>query len=138
LTRCAQTRLQSTGAEGSFWDTADERFFWNRYLINELLKFRRQLLEPEQVVLDQEGMLVMAISGFVRIEKLNLGGQSINLALISRLSCRRAGTRFNARGIDDDGNVANNVETEILLSNGELCYSLVCVRGSVPGTHRVT
>lgn len=33
-------------------------------------------------------------------------------ALISRLTCLRAGTRFNARGIDDEGNAANFVETE--------------------------
>lgn len=32
------------------------------------------------------------------------------VALISRLSWKRAGTRFNTRGVDDDGNVANFVE----------------------------
>ena len=32
--------------------------------------------------------------------------------LISRLSCERAGTRFNVRGTNDDGHVANFVETE--------------------------
>jgi hypothetical protein len=29
-----------------------------------------------------------------------------------RLSCERAGTRFNVRGLNDDGAVANFVETE--------------------------
>lgn len=33
-----------------------------------------------------------------------------NLALISRLGWKRAGTRFNTRGVDDDGNCANFVE----------------------------
>ena len=32
------------------------------------------------------------------------------LSLISRLGWKRAGTRFNTRGIDDDGNTANFVE----------------------------
>lgn len=32
------------------------------------------------------------------------------ISLISRLSWKRAGTRFNTRGVDDDGNVANFVE----------------------------
>lgn len=32
------------------------------------------------------------------------------LALISRLGWKRAGTRFNTRGVDDDGNCANFVE----------------------------
>ena len=61
------------------------------------------------------------------------------LTLISRLSCRRAGTRFNARGIDDDGNVANFVETETVVWNpgyGEsarpVTFSYCQIRGSVP------
>lgn len=32
------------------------------------------------------------------------------LSLISRLGWKRAGTRFNTRGVDDDGNCANFVE----------------------------
>jgi hypothetical protein len=55
------------------------------------------------------------------------------MTLISRLSCKRAGTRFNARGIDDDGNVANFVETEtVFWSPSSVCFSYVQVRGSVP------
>lgn len=37
------------------------------------------------------------------------------LSLISRLSWKRAGTRFNSRGVDDDGNTANFVEVRPLL-----------------------
>jgi hypothetical protein len=36
------------------------------------------------------------------------------LSLISRLGWKRAGTRFNTRGIDDDGNTANFVEVGAL------------------------
>lgn len=36
------------------------------------------------------------------------------LSLISRLGWKRAGTRFNTRGIDDDGNTANFVEARYL------------------------
>ena len=35
------------------------------------------------------------------------------LALVSRLGWKRAGTRFNTRGVDDDGNTANFVEVRI-------------------------
>lgn len=34
------------------------------------------------------------------------------MILSIRLSCERAGTRFNVRGVNDDGAVANFVETE--------------------------
>lgn len=55
------------------------------------------------------------------------------LTLISRLSCRRAGTRFNSRGIDDDGHVANFVETETTFwSPAGIFFSYAQVRGSVP------
>lgn len=36
--------------------------------------------------------------------------------MINRLSCERAGTRYNVRGVDDDGNVANFVESEQVLT----------------------
>eukprot|EP01017_Pseudomicrothorax_dubius_P025277 TRINITY_DN2710_c0_g1_i5.p1 TRINITY_DN2710_c0_g1~~TRINITY_DN2710_c0_g1_i5.p1 ORF type:complete len:702 (-),score=177.91 TRINITY_DN2710_c0_g1_i5:138-2243(-) len=59
-------------------------------------------------------------------------GKKMDYYLISRRSAYRAGTRFNARGIDDNGNVANFVETEQIIGyNGMLC-SHVQVRGSVP------
>lgn len=38
------------------------------------------------------------------------------ISLISRLSWKRAGTRFNTRGVDDDGNVANFVEVGLYLN----------------------
>ena len=40
------------------------------------------------------------------------GGKQAKVVLVSRLSCQRAGTRFNVRGVDDYGDVANFVETE--------------------------
>lgn len=43
-----------------------------------------------------------------------------------------AGTRYLARGLDDEGNVANFVETELLLCYRDQLYSFVQIRGSVP------
>ena len=37
---------------------------------------------------------------------------TLSLSRRLRLSCERAGTRFNVRGVNDDGAVANFVETE--------------------------
>ena len=36
-----------------------------------------------------------------------------------------SGTRYNARGLDDDGNVANYVETEQILCYRSYIYSFV-------------
>jgi hypothetical protein len=46
------------------------------------------------------------------VETYRNPSDDIELWLISRLSCERAGTRFNVRGVNDDGAVANFVETE--------------------------
>ena len=59
------------------------------------------------------------------------------LTLISRRSVKRAGLRYLRRGIDDEGNVANSVETEQILSpqswnSSAKTFSLVQVRGSIP------
>lgn len=58
--------------------------------------------------------------------------QQARAAVISRISCERAGARFFTRGVDDDGNVANYVETEQLLLFRDVAVSHVQVRGSIP------
>ena len=45
------------------------------------------------------------------------------LSLISRLGAKRAGTRFNTRGVDDDGNTANFVEVHHLGTQAQVEYS---------------
>lgn len=59
------------------------------------------------------------------------------LTLISRRSVKRSGLRYLRRGVDDDGNVANTVETEQILSGPswnptERVHSLLQLRGSIP------
>jgi len=56
----------------------------------------------------------------------------VDICLIKRRHNERAGTRMNARGIDDNGNVANYVETEQLVLVNNFLYSFVILRGSVP------
>lgn len=117
----------------------DERFVWNEYIIRSLLDFRARLGELEREDLDRCGFLILAIQGFVGLFTMGLPAPPTNgqpavatLALISRLGWKRAGTRFNTRGIDDDGNTANFVETETIFSTDQHCVSYVQVRGSVP------
>jgi hypothetical protein len=65
------------------------------------------------------------------------GVSNLLLTLISRRSIQRAGLRYLRRGVDNDGNVANNVETEQILSSQswsktEKEFSLTQIRGSIP------
>lgn len=63
--------------------------------------------------------------------------QSFLVTIISRRSTKRSGLRYLRRGIDDDGNCANFVETEQILSSSnwnpsKKIRSFVQVRGSIP------
>jgi hypothetical protein len=59
-------------------------------------------------------------------------GKNVDYHLIARRSSHKPGTRFNTRGIDDDGNVANFVETEQIMFYNGYCCSHLQVRGSPP------
>lgn len=72
------------------------------------------------------------IQGYIGIADGELMGRELKVALISRRSINRSGTRFNARGIDDNGHTANFVETEQIVQSENLVMSYVMVRGSVP------
>ena len=114
-------------------------------------------LLSEVLLTQQIAFQTFAIQGYVGVFTMALpapptdGAPSIaTLALISRLGWKRAGTRFNTRGVDDDGNTANFVEvspsldinfwlfskyflqTETVFSTDQHSVSYVQVRGSVP------
>lgn len=138
-------RLQDRTADNNTiaLDSLDGGFLWNSYMIQPLVDFRSRLSEREKETLDASKILTSAIRGFVLTinippssspARTTRTGLPSALTLVSRLSCRRAGTRFNSRGIDDDGNVANFVETETIFysPSGGICFSYVQVRGSVP------
>ncbi len=111
-------------------------------MIDPLVRFRARLSRRDKDALDESRILTSAIRGFVLSIIIPAASTPIKtirtnlpstLTLISRLSCRRAGTRFNARGIDDDGYVANFVESETVYWHpSTLCFSYVQIRGSVP------
>lgn len=58
---------------------------------------------------------VFAIRGYVGVESVCIHNEMYDLSVVSKLSCKRAGTRFNSRGIDDNGHVANFVEVRMIL-----------------------
>ena len=111
-------------------------------MIDPLIKFRSRLAANKKELLDSSRILTSAIRGYVSTITVPSSSSPVRgirtnlpstLTLISRLSCRRAGTRFNARGIDDDGHVANFVESETIFYHpSSLCFSYAQIRGSVP------
>ncbi len=87
----------------SIAEHADVRFCWNYPASAFLL---------EKKLFD---WVVPIMQGYIEIAKqvsLSSETECFDLLFISRRSCHRQGTRFTMRGIDEDGNVANFVETE--------------------------
>ena len=91
---------------------------------------------------DSEGMdeyIYPVINGFFGSRAISDYGEdnNLNFILIGRKDDRRSGMRFLIRGADNNGNVANSVETEEILTykdnegNINIC-SFVQVRGSIP------
>jgi hypothetical protein len=135
--------------EAPIWSQADDRFFWNKYMLQDLINSKDALADP---------WIVPIIQGYVQIEMCSLeydmeDAMSDNsnrrspspappstpkdpieykISLISRRSRYRAGTRYKRRGVDEDGHVANYVETEQILEFSWHVVSFVQIRGSVP------
>lgn len=95
LTLCAQRRRRADAAPES-------RFFWNRMLYTHLMRYG----------CNTAVWLLRAMCGSVEVRTVYAGSRQARAVIVSRLSCERAGTRFNVRGTNDDGHVANFVETE--------------------------
>jgi synaptojanin len=94
----------------------DNRFFWNRCL---------QIM-PLRFDVDCDFWLLKAMCGSIEIRTVYAGSRQARAVIISRLSCERAG------GCNDEGYVANFVETEqAIYLDGEVT-SYLQTRGSVP------
>lgn len=74
-------------------------------------------------------LLLKPIFGFIKIvPHISIHDITFSLTLISRRSIYRNGRRYNTRGVDEEGNVANFVETEqIVKTNCDDIYSHVQV-----------
>ncbi|ODV96001.1 hypothetical protein PACTADRAFT_40792, partial [Pachysolen tannophilus NRRL Y-2460] len=126
--------LQSRGVtnDSLSLDDFQQQYMWNSFMMKQVISFRNQLGSSEKNILDYNGFLTTVIRGFAETFQTHIKNLKTQVTIISKQSWKRAGTRFNARGIDDDGNVANFVETEFILSCNKVVYSFTEVRGSVP------
>jgi hypothetical protein len=68
------------------------------------------------------------IKGFVGVGVCDVYEERTEMAIVSRVSCRYAGTRYHARGVNDDGAVANFVESEFIVSLRGPRHGLDCWR----------
>ncbi|XP_006609267.1 phosphatidylinositide phosphatase SAC2 isoform X2 [Apis dorsata] len=133
LQRLCATESQYNKEEQNkqLWQKVDDRFFWNKHMLQDIINLKTD---------KATWWILPIIQGYVQIEKckVEMGideqphHEIFNLAIISRRSRFRAGTRYKRRGVDDEGKCANYVETEQLVWYHDHQVSFVQVRGSVP------
>ncbi|GAA5878699.1 hypothetical protein JCM1840_000205 [Sporobolomyces johnsonii] len=107
-------------------------FVWNTFLLQPLQRFRAMLNPTEQASFDARFFILPVVQGYYGAREVQLGEEKVMLSVVSRRGWRRAGTRFEKRGIDLQGNVGNFAETETILQTSKNVVSFVQVRGSVP------
>lgn len=106
----------------------DTKFKWNNFLLSELLEVIAQD-SPSSV----PWWNATLIHGWFGQKRFSTFGRAVTLTLIGRRSRCFAGTRYLKRGVDDAGNVANEVEVEqIVEADPGSISAFVQVRGSIP------
>ncbi|KAG2610097.1 hypothetical protein PVAP13_4KG096400 [Panicum virgatum] len=107
------------------WELYDTMFVWNEFLTRGIRNILKTTL-----------WTVALVYGFFKQDKLAICGKDIMLTLIARRSRHYAGTRYLKRGVNDEGRVANDVETEQIvyedLPGPRQISSVVQNRGSIP------
>ncbi|CAI2362063.1 unnamed protein product [Moneuplotes crassus] len=110
-----------------YFPNYDKKFIFNKLLLSRLNNCSNEHLWP---------FIVPLIYGVVSINSTYLDENKVGIILISRKDCNRLGRRFTSRGIDDEGNVSNFVETEHILIHYEQDFCQVAsytqIRGSIP------
>lgn len=86
----------------------NERFVWNRVLLEPILQ------NPDCAIYEWFRPI---IHGFIDQANISMYGKKFYLTIIARRSHHFAGARFLKRGVNDTGNVANEIETEQIVSD---------------------
>ncbi|KAM1155916.1 hypothetical protein ACFX11_027029 [Malus domestica] len=102
-------------------------FVWNEFLTRGIRNHLQNTL-----------WTVALVYGFFKQATLSISGRDFKLTLIARRSRHYAGTRYLKRGVNEEGRVANDVETEQIVCEDVpegfpmQISSIVQNRGSIP------
>ena len=123
LTRTLQENMTGPRAQAQLFSTKawgyKDKFMWNYRLLEPAFGECRDVdlntcVHPS--IHAKRQWIVPLVHGFADQAKLNVLGTAIYVSLIARRSRHFAGARFYKRGINSDGHVANDVETEQIVN----------------------
>lgn len=103
-------------------DAANSQFCWNLHL--------REFFVKHQLSAVWQINLIQGYVGHIH-ESLN-NKKAFHVYLISRRSRQRGGTRYLHRGVNEEGQAANFVESELIVHCNKNICSYLQIRGSIP------
>ncbi|KAK9461188.1 SacI homology domain-containing protein [Lipomyces oligophaga] len=102
-----RVKLKVPTSEWKVYSDYNEMFVWNQYLLKPLFESNVDVLT----------WCLPIIHGFIDQANISVYGRNVSIAIIARRSHYFAGARFLKRGANDQGYVANDVETEQIVSD---------------------
>jgi len=121
LTNTLQRMAMNTIKGKALFYSANEEFLWNKKMAEEFKKAKVNM-----------SWLVPLIKGYVDIIDEIINNEPLKVVLISRGGNNRVGIFECTYGIDENGNVANMIETEQIIYYKQETYSFNQIRGSIP------
>jgi len=164
ITRSLANQRAPTTPTLPLHEQADPMYFWNRHMMQPFIDAgadsfslplmqgfigqRTFLVDSDPPQIDDGAKDSVELSNFVpsgpasppseRVSaELRPTQKNFDITVISRRSAKRAGLRYHRRGVNDEGFVANSVESEQILSPSvwdpaARVFSFVQIRGSIP------
>ncbi|CAG8647511.1 7080_t:CDS:10, partial [Cetraspora pellucida] len=106
------------------WKQINKKFWWNEHMLKNFIE------------LELHAWILPLMQGYVQSEHCEIEDRVFDFMIISRRSRERPGLRYQRRGVNEQGAVANYVETEQILSikidDSNHDVSFLQVRGSIP------
>ncbi|KIO33239.1 hypothetical protein M407DRAFT_65651 [Tulasnella calospora MUT 4182] len=88
----------------------NDRYAWNHHMLSHA--FGRQSQKDDETTSIRSHWVIPMVYGHIDQAKLSVLGRVVYVTLIARRSRHFAGARYLTRGVNEEGNVANEVETE--------------------------
>ncbi|ORY98766.1 SacI homology domain-domain-containing protein [Syncephalastrum racemosum] len=124
ITNSFQRSFEKGPSDAPLWQQVDSRFWWNEHM---QIQFKEAKLDE---------WIIPVMQGTMQIEACEIEGCQFDFIVISRRSRERAGMRYQRRGVNEQGQVANFVETEQIIiferDDEPHVASFVQTRGSIP------
>ncbi|KAK9465943.1 SacI homology domain-containing protein [Lipomyces arxii] len=102
-----RVKINVSPGDWKVYSDYNEMFVWNHYLLKPAYESNIEVLT----------WCLPIIHGFIDQANISVYGRNVSIAIIARRSHHYAGARFLKRGANDQGFVANDVETEQIVSD---------------------